>query len=309
MPATQIVSVYDLREFLGMDLLERDKQEDRFLRSLILSASARIETNCNRVFRRQRLTEYHSGEGDPRILMLDQYPVQRIISIHDDPLREFTDASLIDPSYYSVDQKTGIVQMIGDGAFQAGKLNIKVVYEAGYQDFEITPERDSLDFEETVGVERTAVLTPGSYAPDEFAEELQTQLNASGDSTYTVAYDSVAQKFTLSSDGSGGAGLFSVLFKTGSHSSQSIADLLGFDPTDRTGELSYTSDFPAGRYPEDLRLACLVLATDMYLKAPAGKGRFGIEGERTRAGEGGARFVQEDIPREAREILQRYRKY
>lgn len=102
----------------------------------------------------------------------------------------------------------------------------------------ISGYNDTITFEETAGVDITATLTAGYYTPADLATEIQTQLNAAGASTYLVSYTS--RKFTLTSDGTGGGGIFTIEWSAPA----SPALMLGFDDSaDDTGALSYSSDW------------------------------------------------------------------
>ena len=75
-----------------------------------------------------------------------------------------------------------------------------------------------------------------------------------GASVYTVAVDTLQNKFVFSSDGGGGAGIFNLLFDGGTETigferersiyiERSIGEVIGFDIEDQTGSLMYTSQF------------------------------------------------------------------
>lgn len=81
-------------------------------------------------------TEYFDGDRTNSIL-LGNFPVQSITSIHDDPERVFGDDKLIDSGDYVFDanegENVGIVRLFkGHGIFFKGVQNVKVVYQAGY---------------------------------------------------------------------------------------------------------------------------------------------------------------------------------
>lgn len=81
-----------------------------------------------------------------------------------------------------------------------------------------------IDFVES-GVSKLAALTRGLYAtPTALATEVQTALNAAGDLTYTVSYDTGDNnKFIISA-----TGVFSLLFLTGANRAVSSAATLGY---------------------------------------------------------------------------------
>jgi hypothetical protein len=102
---------------------------------------------------------------------------------------------------------------------------------------------DKFDFEETGSVQLTATLSVGFYDGTSLATEIQTQLNSVGASTYSVSFSTVTKKMTITSNGAGGAGIFTMLFLTGTNTASTIANTIGFyDTIDHTGLLSYVSD-------------------------------------------------------------------
>jgi hypothetical protein len=103
---------------------------------------------------------------------------------------------------------------------------------------------DKIDFEETGATPLVATLTAGTYNADTLAAEIETQLEASGASDYTVTYSDSTNKFTLTSDGAGGAGLFRLFWSTGANQGTSVANDIGFFPgADDVGALTYEADF------------------------------------------------------------------
>lgn len=107
-----------------------DTNSDSILASLVASISKQIETECNRVFAKKDYTEYYDGDGSDS-LSLRQYPINSITSIHDDIGRDYGASSLVAAADYTFDAESGIVK--SDHCFSAGKNNIKVVYNAGYE--------------------------------------------------------------------------------------------------------------------------------------------------------------------------------
>jgi hypothetical protein len=99
---------------------------------------------------------------------------------------------------------------------------------------------DSIDFVE--GSNNYSIfLTQGMYSGPQLATEIQNQLNFVGSSNYTVDYNvSFANRFTITSDGS--AGIFSLNFSSGPNVGRSVSYTIGFNPVDKTGNLTYGSD-------------------------------------------------------------------
>lgn len=103
---------------------------------------------------------------------------------------------------------------------------------------------NKIDFEETSSVQLTAIVANGLYNGSTLATAIQLALNGSAGhaSIYTVSFNSITKQMTLTSNGAGGAGLFTLRFGTGTNIAQSIATTIGFYKVDETGALSYTSD-------------------------------------------------------------------
>lgn len=107
----------------------------------------------------------------------------------------------------------------------------------------IDATNNKIDFEETAATELTATLTNGVYTIAQLKNEIKNQLNAVGVSVYTVTYDQVARKYTLTSDGAGGGGVFNLLWDTGTNSAATVGAVIGFSTAaDDTGSLTYTAD-------------------------------------------------------------------
>jgi len=99
-------------------------------------------------------------------------------------------------------------------------------------------DNDEIGFkEDSAGSVLTATVAAGTYVYGELAYQVKKALEAAGDSTYTVRYDYSAREFTLTSDGSGGAGDFEL--DVASAGLDDLLPALGF-AADQTGALTYT---------------------------------------------------------------------
>ena len=118
----------------------------------------------------------------------------------------------------------------------------------------INDTNNTIHFQETSGTTITAQIDNGNYILEtDIALKLQISMNNSGDSTYSVSYNSFTKKFTIQSDKTGGTGLFLLKFKgsneifgtTGATRSQylssSIGEVLGFSKIDLGNSSSHTS--------------------------------------------------------------------
>lgn len=115
----------------------------------------------------------------------------------------------------------------------------KVWRSRGY--FDITATNNVLIFRESVGVDLTATLTVGEYNSDTaFFLELIAALEAAGASTYSVARDTTTGRIKITSDGTGGGGVFQLQL---TNVLSTLADVIGFDTAaNLTGALTYEAD-------------------------------------------------------------------
>jgi hypothetical protein len=115
----------------------------------------------------------------------------------------------------------------------------KVWRSNGY--WNITSSNNTIIFEETSTVNLTATVAAGEYSSTTaMLAALKTALEDAGASTYTCSVDASTNKIEITSNGSGGGGIFNIEW---SHASTTMADTLGFDDTtDDTGALTYTAD-------------------------------------------------------------------
>lgn len=123
-------------------------------------------------------------------------------------------------------------------------------------DYELIPthitisdkEKEFVFAETTAATQIESSVSNDTYTPSQLANNLETVLNSSGASTYTVSYDSILRKFTITSDGSGADGVFSILGASASEAKiyDSVLPTMGFGLKDYTGALSYTSQVALG---------------------------------------------------------------
>lgn len=124
----ELTTLANVREFL--EFPDDQTDDDTLLEKLITRMSADIESDCDRIFGDATYTEYHDGDGTDTLL-LKQYPINSITSVHDDVDRDYDTDTLIDSDDYVYDSETGILTLDGFG-FSIGRQNVKVVYNAGY---------------------------------------------------------------------------------------------------------------------------------------------------------------------------------
>lgn len=121
-----LATLQDLKDFLKMT----ETTDDDKLYDLLRDADAEVLERCGRNFEQATVTEYHDGECSNRIL-LDEYPVASVTSVHDDVDRVYGADALIDAADYVCRIKTGEL-IYENGCFADGINNVKVVYVAGY---------------------------------------------------------------------------------------------------------------------------------------------------------------------------------
>jgi hypothetical protein len=104
---------------------------DAILLTFHEAVSKEAEFYCGRNFGMSSYTEYFDGKIMNE-LVLSQYPISAITSIHDDVDHVYGADTLLDSSTdYVVDLVNGIIKL-DNLYFYDGKQNVKVVYTAGY---------------------------------------------------------------------------------------------------------------------------------------------------------------------------------
>lgn len=114
---------------------------------------------------------------------------------------------------------------------------------------EITATNSFIDFTDSVGTVSCQLDQKWYSTPIDIADEITSKMTAAsassaGDSI-TCKWSNTDGKFTISSDGS----VLSLLWNTGTNTANSAKTTLGFNNTDDTGALTYTSDNALGYDP------------------------------------------------------------
>lgn len=111
-----------------LDIPGADVSQDAKIELLINMASERIEQYLDRKLIYQQHTERVDGRASDRI-MLKHYPAEKPTQLFDDPGWDFL--TQIDAGEYDI-ENAGVL-VLRSGKFQRANLNVKVVYNAGYQ--------------------------------------------------------------------------------------------------------------------------------------------------------------------------------
>lgn len=112
---------------------------------------------------------------------------------------------------------------------------------------------NSIHFEETNGTILVAILDSKNYTISELISAIQTKMNNIGSSTYTVLTNS-DNIITITSDLTGGSGIFNLLFFGGTenydlttrkiYKENSIGSIIGFERVNLSGQSSYSGIRP-----------------------------------------------------------------
>lgn len=117
------------------------------------------------------------------------------------------------------------------------------VYSGFIYGHTITANNQWIDFTENGVTELSIQIDFGSYTLTEFVSKVIRAMNEIGTQVYTASLDRLTRKITISA-----AGNFDLLVSTGTHSSISAFELMGFN--DKSGSNSYEADNPSGSFYE-----------------------------------------------------------
>jgi len=309
-------SIYLLTSLTNFKSLikKTDDTSDNIINQMIAAASNEIENYTKRKLRGRTYganglpADYYNGDDLPR-LYTKQYPIVSVTSIHDDNVRAFSSTTLKASTDYVVWKDEGIVELYSNAAkgstFQKSIGNIKLIYTAGYDEFQIIEDtNDRIDFDEDGATETTANLTAGIYTAGELATHVAAQLNDVGTATFTCTYNYITSKFTITSDGA----TLNLLWSSGTNLYRTAALLLGYriDDDDESA-VAYTSNDSILGIPSDLEQACLEITNRMYQQSAFGSGRFDKESEQMSGEAGGTlKYNSASMPPHVEKILKHY---
>jgi len=126
-----LCALADLESYLN---LSATTPPNTFLEKFVDRASQQIESFCRRKMRKRTYAdERYDGDGMSPVLIMREYPIVSVTSLYDDTGRDFEASSLVDSDDYEIGADAGTVTRT-DSAFAKGTANIKITYEAGYED-------------------------------------------------------------------------------------------------------------------------------------------------------------------------------
>ena len=252
--------------------------------------------------------EYKDGD-DCSYFYTYQFPIISVESLYADTSYIFDASTLFASTDYRIIKDWGKIQLLANSSkgsiFNEGISNVKLSYTAGYDEFiVISGSNDSLDIQESAEV--NIELTAGTYTASTLATLIQTALNADVTltGTFAVTYNSLTGLFKITSDVN-----FTLLFSSGVNAFTSIASLIGFkDSADGSEAKSDTSDYSVIGVPEDLEIACTLIAMRLWEDSGLGSSRFDIESKSIKDNSGSIKFKGGSIPTMAKTILDRYKR-
>lgn len=118
-----------VKQMIGLTSTQTD--DDELLEGLIDKETKFIQTFTGRTLFYGTHTEYKNGDNSDT-LMVDEYPIVAITTIHDDVDRVYGADTLIAATDYTYRANSGIITL-DDDVFAAGKQNVKVVYTGGFK--------------------------------------------------------------------------------------------------------------------------------------------------------------------------------
>ncbi len=306
-------SIDNFKKFMVLTVADDDEIIERFLSQ----ASRDIEHYTKRKLRGRAYddttfpSEITNGDGSSK-LFTKQFPIISVSQLYDDTERTFGSGTLKASTEFLIFKEQGIIQLFTDAVngtrFRKSVGNVKLLYTAGYDDFNIISNvNNKIDFEETISTELTGTIAVGVYTAAGLATAIETAMDAAGASSYTVTYDYRTGLFKITSDLSGGGGTFKLLTNTGTNVYRSIATTIGFvTSADNATAASQEGDFAVLGVPEDLTKACNLLMGYDFERSRLGAGRLG-ETKREK-GDSKVDYHISELPVEVTRILNAYRR-
>lgn len=127
-PLIDLTTVAIVKDTIGIPVV--DTTQDTKLDRIVSAASRRIMGFCDRRFIEETYTDVYNGRRSDTLL-LKQFPVSSITSIHIDAESTFGASTLVDATEYKI-LHSSLAVMISGRRFDVGVANIQVIYTAGY---------------------------------------------------------------------------------------------------------------------------------------------------------------------------------
>lgn len=175
-----LVDLDAVKEFLKIT----SEEETGVLESLINRASAWANRYTGRLLKSRSITEYQDGPCGGDHIILKQFPVTTLTSVHDDPLRAFGADTQVAAADMYLDAENGTVEMLNGVALLSGKASVKIVYVGGYAAGSIPA-----DIQEAV-----LIYIGHAYRREYLDQRFGVATETIGDRTTTFAADPVPPK-------------------------------------------------------------------------------------------------------------------
>jgi len=126
-PPAEIAMSIESMDDVKLGLLIDGDGDDALIAQLQSGADGYVETYCGRAFGGGTFTEYFAGGS--RVLLLRQYPVLAVASVHVDAFGDFGSQNLRDPQTYIIHPERGAIES-QNGAFLTAQYPraVRVIY-------------------------------------------------------------------------------------------------------------------------------------------------------------------------------------
>jgi hypothetical protein len=130
-PLTSVLGVSELMYIGTTSNQFNATRMNSLLNNILNSVTVVAEGEMKRSLTLESVTEYYDGPGTP-ILILKNYPVISITSIHMDANRTFDSTTLVDGINYYSQLASGRIELLGGLVWTRGQKNIQVIYTRGW---------------------------------------------------------------------------------------------------------------------------------------------------------------------------------
>lgn len=294
-----VVTLDEIKRWLDIS----GTSKDTILKQFQEAVTSLMERYCGKQFITRRYVEYIDIEKQYQSeILLSFYPVYMNVvgdnfTIWNDPERQFPDSTKVDAKDYILHPDTGQVKLVS-GYFLRGRGAVKADYWAGYSRFVVLDGTNDT-FKVTEGsTTYTVDVAAGTYIAEDLATAIQTAIANSGATyTYTVKYDHITQKFSISANAT-----FSLTFNVNA----SIGGLIGFT-SDKSGSSSYEADEARTGLPAEITVAAQQIVHRWYRLSKEGEGGMDLVQEIV-SDVGTRRYDTTWVPASALETLKRYKR-